>query len=57
MNEKITKGFQLLGISKEDYPAYSDPDSFATTFNVCSLLEDSEVTTSNSTVINSPVNT
>ena len=56
MNEEIIKGFQLLGISKENYPAYTDPESFATTFKVCSLLEDSEVTTNNSTVVNSPVN-
>ena len=57
MSEEITKGFQLLGISEEDYPAYSDPESFATTFKVCSLLEYSEITTSNSTVVNSPINT
>lgn len=55
MNEEIVKGFQLLGLSEKDYPVYSDPESFAITFKICSLLEDSDVSTSNSTVISTPV--
>ena len=51
MKEEINKGFQLLGLTEENYPEYSDPDSFAMNFKICSLLEDSDITTSNSSIV------
>lgn len=51
MDEEIVNGFLFLGISSENYPEYSDPDSFATNFKVCSLLKDSDITTSGSTTL------
>lgn len=55
MNAEIAKGFLLLGLSEDDYPEYSDQESFANTFKICSLFEDSDVTTSSSTIVTSPV--
>ena len=55
MNKEIVKDFQLLEILEEDYPIYSDPETFAANFKVCSLVEDTDVMTSNSTAINSTV--
>lgn len=51
MDEEIVDGFLFLGITSENYPEYLDPDSFATNFKVCSLLRDSDITTSGSTTI------
>ena len=47
-DEEIVEGFRFLGIEESSYPKYSDPDSFASNFKICSLYDDSDVTTSDS---------
>ena len=38
----IKKGFEMLGITEEQYPDYSDPTSFAEGFQICSLFSENE---------------
>jgi len=49
MEDKIIELFKLLEIKEKDYPEYSDPISFANGFKLCSLYENSDISTSNST--------
>lgn len=49
MEDKIIELFKLLEIKEKDYPEYSDPISFANGFKMCSLYENSDISTSNST--------
>ena len=52
MNDSIVDAFKLLGIHEDDYPEYADAESFASNFKPCSVFEESDVSTSNSTIIN-----
>lgn len=49
MEDRIVQAFELLGIQENQYPEYKDPNSFASEFKICSLYEDLDITTTNST--------
>ena len=48
--ERIIGIFELLGISKEEYPEYLDPFSFAEGFQICSLYSEDEAVTSDAAI-------
>ena len=48
--DTIVRGFDLLGIHPEDYPEYSDPNSFAERFKICSAYTENDVSSSGKAV-------
>lgn len=44
-DERIVNGFGMMGLTTQDYPAYSDPAHFAQGFKICTLLRPVTTTT------------
>jgi len=55
--KNIKKMFEKFGIYPTQYPKYENPNDFALTFKKCSVLKNSPITYSNSTISSSPLNT
>lgn len=49
--DRIKQGFKQLGINESMYPEYKDAASFASGFKKCSILKDSNITYSSSSII------
>ena len=47
--EEIKKVFELLDIEEDQYPEYTDPESFAADFKKCSILKSHDIIESVST--------
>ncbi|MHC4122902.1 MAG: hypothetical protein ACYSSI_04950 [Planctomycetota bacterium] len=50
--EEIKEIFEDLDITEDQYPEYIDPDTFADTFEKCSVLKSHSIIESASTTIN-----
>lgn len=48
--QEIESQFRLLGIQPKEYPVYTDPNSFGSSFKKCSILKDVPLVTSGSSL-------